>query len=43
MLNTAPAVNIGNAARTSQRRAAVAAWAAGKRQRRDKHGQLVFI
>jgi hypothetical protein len=49
-LNTAPAVNIENAASTSQPRAAAAAAgagaagaAAGKRQRRDEHGRLVFI
>ncbi|KAG2656355.1 hypothetical protein PVAP13_1KG077354 [Panicum virgatum] len=40
-LNTAPAVNIENAASTSQPRAAGAA--AAKRQRRDEHGRLVFI
>ncbi|AQK68798.1 pollen receptor-like kinase 5 [Zea mays] len=49
-LNTAPAVNIENAASTSQPRtaaaaggAASAAAAAGKRPRRDEHGRLVFI
>ncbi|KAF8783802.1 hypothetical protein HU200_000240 [Digitaria exilis] len=44
-LNTAPAVNIENAASTSQPRAAAAAGgaAAAKRQRRDEHGRLVFI
>jgi len=51
-LNTAPAVNIENAASTSQPRAAAtagaagggaAAAAAGKRPRRDEHGRLVFI
>ncbi|RCV05260.1 hypothetical protein SETIT_1G069000v2 [Setaria italica] len=47
-LNTAPAVNIENAASTSQPRAAAAGGAAGgaaaaKRQRRDEHGRLVFI
>jgi hypothetical protein len=48
-LNTAPAVNIENAASTSQPRAAAAAGgaaaaaAAGKRPRRDEHGRLVFI
>ncbi|CAN6243240.1 unnamed protein product [Urochloa humidicola] len=48
-LNTAPAVNIENAASTSQPRggagagAAAGGAAAGKRQRRDEHGRLVFI
>ena len=44
-LNTAPAVNIENAASTSQPRAAGGAGgaAAAKRQRRDEHGRLVFI
>ena len=44
-LNTAPAVNIENAASTSQPRAAAAAGgaAAARRQRRDEHGRLVFI
>ncbi|KAJ1278118.1 hypothetical protein BS78_04G054800 [Paspalum vaginatum] len=41
-LNTAPAVNIENAASTSQPRAG-AGGAAGKRTRRDEHGRLVFI
>ncbi|CAN6277708.1 unnamed protein product [Urochloa humidicola] len=44
-LNTAPAVNIENAASTSQPRGGAAAGgaAAAKRQRRDEHGRLVFI
>jgi hypothetical protein len=42
-LNTATAINIENATRTSQPRAAAAAGAAGKRQRCDEHGRLVFI
>ncbi|PUZ74302.1 hypothetical protein GQ55_1G053800 [Panicum hallii var. hallii] len=46
-LNTAPAVNIENAASTNQPRAGAATAAGGaaaaKRQRRDEHGRLVFI